>query len=320
MRIQPILPPWLLILFAVIAVAGAVISLIRDRRRLVIRVLSFAQILCITLLALVVGLRPQRREIDVEVQLKNLDVLFVLDTTISMWAEDYNGRHPRMGGALSDIRYILNELDGSNFGLICFDDRSRIIAPYTQDTRTIRDDLLTISMPDYMVAEGSDMSVPYHDMESLLVSSNRKENRRTIVFFISDGENTNGAETPDYSGLAGYIDGGAVLGYGTQDGGYMSNGYGGRLVDSETGQEAVSFLDEDGLTQMAQDLGVTYINMDRQERITLLLEHLISEGSIISQADEGMVLYEDLYYMYVIPLIALLALSLVIFILRGRVR
>ena len=216
MRFLPILPPALLILFAVLAVIAAVVMFLRDRRKMALRILSLLQILCITALALLVGLRPQRQEVDVEVQLKNLDVLFVLDTTISMWAEDYNGRHARMGGAISDIRHICDELEGSNFGLICYDNQSRIIAPYTQDVRAIRDDLLTVEMPDYMVAEGSDLTIPYHDMESLLVSSSRKENRRAVVFFLSDGEITNGGELPDYSALAGLVDGGAVLGYGTE--------------------------------------------------------------------------------------------------------
>lgn len=318
MRLYPIISPYILGAAAIIAVAAALFQFARDRRSMALRIVSLLEIVSITILTLVIGLRPQRQEHNAEVELKNLDVLFVLDTTISMWAEDYNGKHPRMGGALSDIRYIINELDGSNFGLITFDNRSRILAPYTQDVRAISDDLLTIEMPDYLMAEGSNFNEPYRDIESLLVSSDRKENRRTIIFILSDGEITDESDMTDYSPLAGYVDGGAILGYGTSEGGRMTTTYGRKLVDPETYKEAVSHIDEENLQALSEALGVNYINMDRQERLTGLLTRIKNEGSLITENKDGIVMYEDLYYYYVYPLIAVILLLLISFILRQK--
>ena len=318
MRLHPVISPYILTAAAIAAVVLAFIMFARDRRPMLVRILTLLQIICITILALIIGLRPQRRQIGANVQLKNLDVLFVLDTTISMWAEDYNGKHPRMGGALSDIRYIVNELDGSNFGLITFDNRSSIIAPYTQDTKAILSDLFTINMPDHLVAEGTGMSTPIRDMESLLVSSDRKENRRTVLFILTDGEITNGEEMPDYSSLSSLVDSGAVLGYGTENGGRMTTSYGSRLIDPETYDDAVSMIDEDNLKKMAEDLGIDYIHMDRQDRLSGILNRIKSESILISEEKNGIELYDDLYQYYTYPLLVLIALTIILFVLRQR--
>ena len=66
---------------------------------------------------ILVNLRIMEKKYNATIEMKNLDVLFVVDTTISMWAEDYNGKNPRMEGVQADAEYIIDELSGSNFGL-----------------------------------------------------------------------------------------------------------------------------------------------------------------------------------------------------------
>lgn len=318
MRFNPIISPYLLIAAAAAAAVTALVLFFRDRRPLAVRILALLQIICIAVLALIIGLRPQRRQIGANVRLKNLDVLFVIDTTISMWAEDYNGRHPRMGGVMSDIRYIIDELDGSNFGLITFDNRSSIIAPYTQDTRAILADLYTISMPDHLNAEGTGMSTPMRDIESLLLSSDRKENRRTVLFIFTDGEITNGEELPDYSSLSSLVDSGAVLGYGTTSGGYMTTSGGSRLIDPETYEDALSVLDEDNLKAISGELGIDYILMDRQDKLSGLLTRIKNESILVNEEQNSIELYDDLYQYYTWPLLALIAITLVLFVLQRK--
>ena len=42
-----------------------------------------------------------------------------------------------------------------------------------------------------------------------------------LVYVLSDGENTDGRDSESFSQAAGFVDGGAVLGYGTSEGGPM---------------------------------------------------------------------------------------------------
>ena len=199
----------------------------------------------IYVLAFIIGLRPVTVETSYEFAAKNLDVLFVIDSTISMWALDYNGRNSRMQGVRADVNYILNELAGSNFGLVTFDDTSHVLSPFTQDLKYIADMVDLLATPESYYAYGSDLATPYYDIEALLKSSDKKENRKTIVFYISDGEVTNERKSDtSYADFAGYIDSGAVLGYGTESGGRMKENYR-YIYDYETGQDAVSKIDEE---------------------------------------------------------------------------
>ena len=186
-------------LYLAIPVLGAVlicyiITVVIKDTKLWKKILGILRITIIVVLALIVNLRIMDKKYDAQVEMKNLDVLFVVDTTISMWAEDYDGKDPRMEGVLEDTEYIIDELSGSNFGLIRFDNRSQILAPFTQDHETVKDAFSTIKQPDVYYAKGSSLNKCYDEMKELLESSNMKEDRLTIVFFISDGEITDGSE------------------------------------------------------------------------------------------------------------------------------
>ncbi len=216
------------ILLAVFGVFFAMTAflVIRNRSNTADKFFTLMRLTIIYILALMIGLRPVMVETKYEFATKNLDVLFVVDNTISMWAQDYHGKKERMKGVAADASIIIDELAGSNFGLGTFDDTSHVLSPFTQDMQHIKDLFDTFKSPDSYYARGSDLSKPYQDIEALLLSSSRKENRKTIVFYMSDGEITNGKELRDYSELAQYIDAGAVLGYGSEAGGRMSDTYG----------------------------------------------------------------------------------------------
>lgn len=63
-----------------------------------------------------------------------------------------------------------------------------------------------------------------------------------------------------FADLAGMIDEGAVLGYGTEQGGEMYYPGRGYVKNTSTGQNALSCIDETSLKAMAGDLDLTYIN------------------------------------------------------------
>lgn len=307
---QPILPPALTLFVSAAALIFFVAMMLVRRQGTGAVLFSALRLLLVLLLVNAILLRPMHAGDEADLETRNLDVLFVVDTTISMWAQDYDGTKERMDGVRQDCAYIMQELAGANFGLIRFDNRAQILAPFTQDVRNVSDAFDTIRSPDRDYALGSDLSAPYAQMQELLLSSDRKEDRRAIVFFLSDGEITNGALLNSYAPLAGYVDAGAVLGYGTPEGGRMrEGGYNSYVYDYETDAAAVSKIDETNLRQIAADLGIEYIHMDRSDRVDTVLAYArqiarttVSEAKITT--------FDDTYFYIAAPLLVLLVITL----------
>ena len=157
------------------------------------------------------------------------------------------------------------------------------------------------------------MDTSYYDLENLLISSSRKENRRTIVFFLSDGEVTHPSDTPvDYEVLSNFVDGGAVIGYGTKEGGKMKDGWGNTVRDSDLLREAVSSIDEESLKNIADALGIEYIHREYNTLLTPLITRIKATGSTVTERRNDIVNYNDTYYRYVPFLMILLLLDLII--------
>ena len=233
-----------------------------------------------TVSIIVIAVRPIYPDPSAEIMTRNLDVAFVVDTTISMWAEDHKAQHlnqsdrrspasgtkspfiqTRMDGVKKDIYTIMNALPGSNFSLIRFDNGAEILTPFTQDIDAVYDMVNNLGMPAYATARGSSLNTAHEALKSMLESAGRKnKNRKTIVFVFSDGETTDGSSLMSFADLAGMIDEGAVLGYGTKEGGEMYYPGRGYVKITSTGQNALSCIDEESLRAMAGDLDLTYIN------------------------------------------------------------
>ena len=95
----------------------------------------------------------------------------------------------------------------------------------------------------------------------MVESAARKgKDRKTVVFMFSDGETTNGSTLQSFKDLGRLIDNGAVLGYGTENGGAMYYPGRGYIRNNTDGGTALSRIDETTLRQIAGDLSVPYIN------------------------------------------------------------
>ena len=321
MRIRPMLPLGVMVVLFAILFAVTAFVIIRNKLSILDKAFTLIRLLAIFSLAFVIGIRPVIVEQKYEFNTKNLDVLFIVDNTISMWALDYNGNHPRMDAVKKDVDFIFDELAGSNFSLVTFDDTSHILSPFTQDGQYVRDYFDTFTTPESYYAKGSDLSLPYQDIGALLRSSAKKENRKCIVFYISDGEITNGKELTDFSEYAEYIDSGVVMGYGTKTGGKMkeeeSSSY--YIYDYSTHDDAVSVINEDNLQKIASDFGVPYYNMFEQNAAFRGEVQLMKESAkVVTNNGEGIEAFKDTYYWFAIPLALLLALEIILIVKRGR--
>ena len=298
MRIFPILPIWLVLPISLLLI----IFILFKRQRLSLAI----KYLVLVVLIFLINLRfmfPNGRE---PIVTTNLDVLFVVDNTISMQAEDYNGSNKRMVGVRKDIEYIMDELDGSRFAVITFDNQARINVPYTFDKSMALESILILKPIDEMYAKGTNLDLPIEVMNTLFVNTKKNNDNVRIVFFVSDGEITSVSKRKSFSGLKKYIDNGAVLGYGTTNGGYMHeyDEYTEKeeYVKDENYNNAISRLDENNLKMISKELGIDYIKMNNKNDIDNKLSKIkkIAKETLVGNDKST---YNDIYFIFLIPLL-----------------
>ncbi len=215
----------------------------------------------------VAAMRPGVPGDEAEATAANLNVYFVVDTTSSIIAEDWGGEAPRLVGVRGDIADLALALSGARFSILTFDQEARVRLPLTTDTTALDAAVATLLPEASEYSQGSSVTEANERLTRLLEqSSERHPERGRIVFYLGDGEQTAAGEPPPFTIPAGLIQGGAVLGYGTSDGGRMkstrarydvSPSY---IQDPTTGQDAVSVIDEDRLEQLSQQLGLPYLH------------------------------------------------------------
>ncbi len=304
MRSFPIIPIWLMLIISL----GLITYIFIFNKK------SLTQII-IVILIFTINLRFMIPSEKSKVVANNLDVLFVIDTTLSMGAEDYNGTNTRISGVKKDCEFIIKRLHGAKYSIITFNNKSRIVIPYTKDTNLAIESLEIIKPIQELYAKGSSLNTPIETIVKQLKSSKKYEDRIRVIFFISDGEITDDSRLNSYREISKLVDSGAVLGYGTTQGGYMlkNNNYDEQekyVVEHSIGgtKRALSKIDERNLRKIASDMGVNYINMSKQSNLNSqlkVLDNLIVNG--IQTSDKST--YGDTYYFLVIPLLLLLMIE-----------
>nr|WP_286179078.1 VWA domain-containing protein [Arthrobacter sp. ISL-95] len=213
-------------------------------------------------LLLLAALRPGWSGGQAQTGTADLDVFFVVDTSTSMAAEDYNGTSTRLSGVQHDVIAIAKELAGAKFSLITFDNKANVRMPLTQDATALQTAMATLQPQNSRYAKGSSVTGAAQLLKERLEAAKQQHpGRPALVFYAGDGENTS-AEAPAPMD-AGNVAGGAVLGYGTSQGGRMketSSADAGYVRDktSDTPQDAISQIDEDQLRAIAEQLHVPY--------------------------------------------------------------
>lgn len=299
MKAFPIIPIWIMLIISTLLIVFTLLSKKKNYINIIIIILLF-----------IINLRIMTPSESGKKLVNNLNVLFVVDNTVSMDALDYNGNNTRLSGVKDDCKYIIKELNGANFSLITFDNTTKIITPYTKDINTTIEAIEVMKPIDDLYAKGSSLNTPLDTLKQYMKKS-KNNDRIGIIFYISDGEITDESELKSYSSLSKYFKEGAVLGYGTSKGGYMksTNKYSTQeyIMDYSNYNygKAISKLDEDNLKKIADDLNINYIYMDKQNKINSEIKKIKSLASNgIEDTDKSN--YNDIYYIFVIPLLFLL--------------
>ncbi|WP_127130014.1 VWA domain-containing protein [Georgenia sp. SYP-B2076] len=274
--------------------------------------------------ALVIGLAPavpaETRRVET-----NAEVYFVVDRTGSMAAEDYDGARPRLEGVRHDLVAVMEALPGARYSVIGFDSQATRQLPLTTDARAVRTWAETLRQEITWYSAGSSIDRPIGALtDALRGAAQRNPADVRLVFFLSDGENTQGdapSSTPDAADLAQLVplvDGGAVLGYGTTAGGHMrtydgtdDTGAGTNAPyitdESQPGSPpAVSRIDETNLRRLASQLGLAYSHRIAPTPVDALVANIDVE-EIASDGRRDVSTYRDVYWPAAVVLAALVA-------------
>jgi Ca-activated chloride channel family protein len=302
--ISPIIPIWLLI---IILVPLTIYVAIKVRGiKLIIRILMI-------ILVFLICIRIQIPNGFSTQESSNLDLIFVVDNTISMQAVDGRSKGRRIDDVKKDIEYIVDKLPVANYSLITFFYDAEIKIPLTYDKNSFMVSVRNLKEPTMFYARGSNITMFKNPLEQVLKSSAKRDARERVVFIMSDGENNNEDKNYDLSDLSKYIDNGAVLGYGTTKGATMKvqNYYYDTYETVMDGnKEAISKLDEDNLKEIAKDLGIDYIYMNDISKIDNKLDK-IDNYELSSEINKNSN-YNDIYYYFAFVLSLLFVIELVI--------
>lgn len=249
----------------------------------------------------------------------NVELFFVVDRTGSMAAEDYDGDRPRLEGVRHDVTALVDAMPGARYSVITFDSQAARQLPLTTDSRAVYSwaDTLVQEITYYSTGSAIDRPLPALRRALEGAAERRPENVR-VVFLLSDGENTNDSgEAQSFAELADFVDGGAVLGYGTPEGGPMryydgteetGPGTDAPWITDETrdgSPPAISRIDEIQLRRVAEQLGIDYVHRTAPTEVDGLVSDIDAE-LIAGDGRRDVSVYADVYW----PAAALLVLLL----------
>ena len=232
------------------------------------------------LLGVIVALaRPQKGFQDTSTTRKGLDVMFALDTSRSMLAEDIQpNRLDRAKFAILDLMEIL---EGDRIGLVAFAGEAFVQCPLTTDYnafRRILDEVDTALLP----TGGTNIASAIDDA---LKSFMKSESDNRALILITDGEELDAEATPkareahDQQGIRIF-----TLGFGTPDGTQIRITEDGRTsaVVDQDGNPVVTKLQEELLRTIADAGGGFYSRFEGSET----LRRLVTDGfSMMTRQD-----------------------------------
>lgn len=306
MHLEMLMPLWAIIpLFGAMLVLCTVMLVRRPRQRG-----AWARRTLMVLLLLVVALRPVTPIEGEQTQRMNANVFFVVDRTGSMNAEDYAGEQPRLEGVKQDMQQVMSMTEGARYSIIAFDSTATEQLPLTTDAGAAKAWVDTLTTEPTAYSTGSNVDRPLPSLLREISDAKREDpDSSVLVYFLSDGENTDGQESESFSQAAGFVDGGGVLGYGTAEGGPMKIQGGedhGEYITGPDGQPGISTIDEQQLQTIAGELGVPYLHRTDPEAPIEGTMDGITLRPVPTESTRGVASFDDWYWLASIPLTALL--------------
>lgn len=266
---------------------------------------------------------------------RNVDIIFLVDTTYSMNARDGRGGASRLDNAREDINKITASVGGLT-GIINVGSDPYVYLPLTDNQTDIKlaaDTLVTPgahdNRPGSKFAKGFEVAADYVS-DSLRLNPGRKK----IIVFMSDGERRGNEDTDTVikSGiekLKPNVASSMVIGYGQPnmtelpviDFDYATGStkqYDYSINNPETGGTVGSKRDDVLLGQVAQQLGGDFILAEDKQQIESKVTSSIS-NTLVRESGSMMETNKQANLLYIIPILSGLALLVLAEIARVRI-
>lgn len=254
--------------------------------------------------------RPQTGAKLKEVEQKGVELLFVVDVSNSMLAEDF--KPSRIERTKNAIGSLLDKFTNDRVGMVVFAGKPFMQLPVTTDYIVAKNFIDYIS-PNMIEAQGTDIAAALRLAQSSFSSDSEKSR---AVILISDGEAHDGdaisvAESMSKEGII--VN---AIGIGTPEGSPIV--VGGQEFRDENGNIVVSKLNEELLKEIAINGGGAYVRATNQ---SLGLDEVVKQVRSMEQKNFATVVYDEYNELYQYFLgIALILLVLEFFILERRNR
>lgn len=235
--------------FAAKALLDKLTDNVSERKRSVKVMLLLAAIFtCFLALA-----RPQYGHHWIDVKRKGIDILFAVDTSLSMGVEDIQpNRLERSKFAILDF---LSQLDGDRVGLMPFAGSAFLMCPLTVDYNAFEQSLQAVDT-NIIPEPGTNLGEAIREAETVL----HNDANHKLLIIVTDGENLQGdavaaAAKAAENGMTIF-----TVGVGTPQGELIPNFSDGRqsFVKDSSGKFVISKLDERTLRAIAETTGGLY--------------------------------------------------------------
>lgn len=244
-------------------------------------------------LLVVVLLRPQWDKHQQEVARKGVDILFVVDVSLSMNADDLPPS--RLERAEREIKDLVQSLKGDRVGLISFAGASFLQCPLTLDYGSFNL-FLNELQPGMIPSPGTDIS------SALMVAARafqQEAGKSKVIVLITDGEDhadmgQKALPTLQELGVSLF-----VVSFGTSQGAPVTDPRSGHYIKDSAGQMVISRPDFKGLEALANAASGTlfrstpdrYGLADAYEAIKAKLEDQTMTGGVKEVYREGYMLF-----------------------------
>lgn len=255
MTLQPVLPPAVLIVTAVVVVALRLITMRRLHLTAGSRwatVWRWCGLTLAVLLVLIAAARPgiEHGERDAGQTTaraaENTNVFFLVDRSPDTRVADNGDGQTRISGIRADIDALIDRHPRARFAVISFSSRSSLDWPLSDDAWSLEPTVSRLSAYDGSGTETTDRvnaAAAANVLRYQLIAAGQQyPGADNVVYYLGSGAGGSGAPQGEFEPTPGSIDGGAVFGYGAT-------------------------LNEPGLQRIAQQLELPYVHRQAGEPV-----------------------------------------------------
>ena len=263
-------------------------------------------------LAVVALTRPQYGGKEKMLRVKGLDIVFALDFSKSMYAQDV--KPDRITMLKQEVMAFLEELTGDRVGVIAFaGDAVRF--PLTTDYEAVRL-FLRDMLPHDMPVGGTNIAMAIQGGTELLTAGYTKKRRSKVMILVTDGEDHEGGveealRIAKEKGVKIFVLG---IGTGTPEliPRYLSDGTQDGFMRDSSGSYVTTSLSGEGeevLSSLAKSTGGTYTRSAPGKISLPAVEREIRKLKQSELKARKVTIYEEFYLWFLIPALVLLVLE-----------